>query len=67
MKAPTLAAPLWQELFLLLVRGPLGIVGPILVILLCLWLARGDRSPWYIKAALAAVLVILVLVMLGGP
>lgn len=60
-------SPVWREWFLLLVSGPLGIVGPILVVLLCLWLARGERSPWYIKTALAAVLVILVLVMLGGP
>ena len=67
MKAPVLASPIWREWFLLLVSGPLGIAGPILVLLLLLWLARGERSPWYIKAVLAAMLLILVLVMLGGP
>ena len=46
-------------------RGPLGIFGPILLILLCLWLGRGDRSPWFVKAVLIALLVLLVLIMLG--
>lgn len=45
--------------------GPLGIFGPILLILLGLWLARGDRSPWYIKALFAAALAVLLLIMLG--
>ena len=34
-----------------LLQGPLGIAGPILLILLVLWMARGDRSPWYVSLA----------------
>ena len=49
---------------MLLVRGPLGILGPILMILLFLWLARGERSPWYVKAVLLAALAVLIFVML---
>ena len=64
MKAPLLASPIWREWFLLLVSGPLGIAGPILVLLLLLWLARGERSPWYVKAALLAALAVLIFVML---
>ena len=64
MKAPVLASPIWREWFLLLVSGPLGIAGPILVLLLLLWLARGERSPWYVKAALLAALAVLIFVML---
>jgi len=43
----------------------LGILGPILLLLLGLWLARGDRSPWYVKVILAALLAVLLLIMLG--
>ena len=54
-----------MEWILIVSRGPLGILGPILLLLLCLWLGRGERSPWYVKAALLAPLAILLLVMLG--
>lgn len=54
-----------MEWFLIFAGGPLGIFGPILLILLCLWLGRGDRSPCFVKAALIALLVLLVLIMLG--
>ena len=54
-----------MEWFLIFAGGPLGIFGPILLILLCLWLGRGDRSPWYVKAVLIALLVLLVLIMFG--
>ena len=47
-----------------LMRGPLGIMGPILLLLLCLALGRGDRSPWYVKAILLALLLLL-LIMFG--
>ena len=43
----------------------MGIFGPILVVLLCLWLGRGDRSPGWVKALLGALLILLVLIMLG--
>jgi len=46
-----------------LLQGPLGIFGPILLILLCLWMARGNRSPWFAKAVLLALLVLLLLIM----
>ena len=48
-----------------LLMGPLGIMGPILLILLCLFLGRGDRSPWYVKAILLALLLLLLLIMFG--
>lgn len=48
-----------------LLQGPLGIAGPILLILLVLWMARGDRSPWYVKAALLSLLAVLFLIMFG--
>ena len=54
-----------MEWFLIFAGGPLGIFGPILLILLCLWLGRGDRSPWFVKAVLIALLVLLVLIMFG--
>lgn len=54
-----------REWFLILVRGPLGIWGPILMLLLCLWAGRGERSPWYVKAILVVLVMILLLVMLG--
>lgn len=43
----------------------MGIFGPILLVLLCLWLARGSRSPWFVKAVLLALLVLLLLIMFG--
>lgn len=48
-----------------LLQGPLGIAGPILLILLVLWMARGDRSPWYVKVSLLVLLAVLLLVMFG--
>ncbi len=48
-----------------LLQGPMGIAGPILLILLVLWMARGDRSPWYVKAALLLPLALLLLIMFG--
>lgn len=50
----------------LLLGGSMGILGPMLIVLVCLWLGRGDRSPWYIKAGLVIVFVVLVIIMLGG-
>ena len=47
----------------LIAMGPLGIFGPILVVLLCLWLGRGERSPSCTKALLAGLLVLLLLIM----
>ena len=49
----------------LISRGSLGILGPILLVLLCLWLGRGDRSPWFVKAILFAILGLLLLIVLG--
>ena len=43
----------------------MGVLGPMLLILAGLWMGRGDRSPWYVKAALLAALAILLLIMLG--
>ncbi|MDE6259775.1 MAG: hypothetical protein K2M42_02760 [Oscillospiraceae bacterium] len=54
-----------ERLIQLIAMGPLGIWGPILVLLLCLWLGRGERSPWFVKAVLLALLVLLLLIMLG--
>ena len=53
-----------MEWLLIFVEGPLGIFGPILLVLLGLWMGRGGRSPWYIKVVLAALLVLLVLILL---
>lgn len=53
-----------MEWILIFTRGPLGIFGPMPLVLLCLWLGRGNRSPWYVKAALLAVLAVLVLILL---
>ncbi|MBD5118236.1 MAG: hypothetical protein HDT37_03860 [Clostridiales bacterium] len=47
----------------LIAMGPLGILGPILVVLLCLWLGRGERSPGWTKVLLAGLLVLLLLIM----
>ena len=41
----------------------MGIFGPVLLILLGLWLGRGERSPWYVKAALLGLLLVLFLIM----
>lgn len=54
-----------ERVLIFLSRGPLGILGPILLILLCLWLGRGNRSPWYVKVILLALLALLLLVLLG--
>lgn len=54
-----------EQLIQLMLMGPMGIFGPILLVLLCLWLGRGERSPWYVKAFLLALLVLLLLIMFG--
>ncbi len=54
-----------MEWFLIFAGGPLGIFGPILLVLTGLWLARGDRSPWFVKAALLVLLAVLLLIMFG--
>lgn len=54
-----------MEWFLIFAGGPMGVLGPMLLILAGLWMGRGDRSPWYVKAALLAALAILLLIMLG--
>lgn len=54
-----------ERILIFLSRGPLGIFGPILLLLVCLWLGRGDRSPWYVKAFLLALLVLLLLITIG--
>lgn len=48
-----------------MMMGPMGIFGPILLVLLGLWMGRGKRSPWYVKAALLALLAVLLLIMFG--
>lgn len=49
-----------------MMRGSaLGILGPILPVLLGLWMARGDCSPGYVKVFLFTVLVVLLLIMFG--
>lgn len=60
-----LYAPVRMEWFLIFVGGPLGIFGPILLVLLVLWAGRGNRSLWYVKAALLGLLAVLFLIMLG--
>ena len=63
---PSVYGLTWTEQLILgISRGPLGILGPILLLLLCLWLGRGTRSPWYVKAVLLALLVLLLVVMFG--
>lgn len=54
-----------MEWFLIFAGGPLGIFGPILLIAAGLWLARGGRSPWYVKAVLLVLLAVLLLIMFG--
>lgn len=48
-----------------MMMGPMGVLGPILLILVGLWLGRGDRSPWYVKAVLLGLLAVLFLIMFG--
>lgn len=48
-----------------IMMGPMGVFGPILLILVGLWLGRGDRSPWYVKAVLLGLLAVLFLIMFG--
>lgn len=43
----------------------MGIFPPILLLLLELWLGRGNRSPWYVKVVLAAALALVLLIMFG--
>ena len=52
-----------MEWFLIFTGGPLGIFSPILLMLTGLWLARGGRSPWYIKMVLFALLAVLLLIL----
>ena len=54
-----------MEWFLIFAGGPLGIFGPILLIAVGLWAARGDRSPWYVKAVLLGLLLVLFLILFG--
>lgn len=54
-----------MEWLLIFAGGPWGIFGPILLVLAGLWMGRGDRSPWYGKAALLVLLVVLLLIMFG--
>ena len=53
------------NVFVPLLTGPLGIFGPMLLLLLGLWLGRGNRSPWFVKAALLALLSVMLLIMFG--
>ena len=53
------------EFYRLLFGSDLGIFGPVLLILLGLWLGRGERSPWYVKVSLLVLLAVLLLVMFG--
>lgn len=54
-----------MEWTLIFFGGPLGILGPILMVLLGLWLGRGGRSPWYVKVFLLGLLAVLFLIMFG--
>ena len=63
MESASTASSAIDQLARLLLMGPLGIAGPILIIVLCLWLGRGDHSPRYIKALLWAALAILLLIL----
>ena len=64
---PPAALPgdIWIEWFLIFAGGPLGIFGPILLIAAGLWAARWDRSPWYVKALLLGLLLVLFLILFG--
>lgn len=59
MSSPDIFSPIRMMM------GPMGIFGPILLVLLGLWMGRGKRSPWYVKAALLALLAVLLLIMFG--
>lgn len=48
-----------------MLMGPMGILGPVLLIFVGLWLGRGDRSLWYVKAVLLGLLAVLFLIMFG--
>ena len=61
--APLYAGVRMERLIQLISTGPLGIFGPILVVLLCLWLGREERSLGWTKALLAGLLVLLLLIM----
>ena len=54
-----------ERVLIFFAGGPLGILSPILLVLLCLWLGRGERSPWFVKVILLALLVLLLLILLG--
>ena len=54
-----------EQLIQLMSRGPLGILSPMLLMLLCLWLGRGDRSPWFVKVILLILIVLLLFILLG--
>ena len=54
-----------MEWVLIFAGGPLGILLPILLALLDLWMGRGECSPRYVKAALLAALAVLLLIMFG--
>lgn len=53
------------EFYRVLFGTNLGIMGPVLLIALGLWLGRGDRSPWYVKLILFMLLAMLLLIMFG--
>lgn len=63
--APVYADIRMEQLMQLIAMGPLGIFGPILVVLVCLWLGRGNRSPWFVKVLLLVLLALLLLITLG--
>lgn len=63
--APVYADIRMKRVLIFFAGGPLGIFGPILLILVCLWLGRGERSPWYVKAVLLVLLILLLLIALG--
>lgn len=52
-----------MDWLLIFVRGPLGIFLPILLVLLDLWMGRGERAPRYVKAALLVPLALLLLIL----
>ena len=45
--------------------GRVGFFGPRLRLLLGLGRGRGNRAPWFVKAALVALLSVLLLIMFG--
>ena len=54
-----------QRLILELSRGPLGILGPVLLLFLLLCRALAKHSPWYVTAILTFLLAVLLLIMFG--